>query len=1203
MPSSPLRILFATAVFAVLAAWACVPPARSQKLPLKTYTTADGLATSVIHHSFRDSDGFLWFSGRGGLSRFDGTSFVSFKLEDQSAPLVHQVLESRDRKRFWIATDNGIYRVERTDSTSTEPLGEKLAEHVRKLSAKKVSPRSFWALFENPDGTLLAGGDNIFESIDSNGEAVEFSRVALREGVGGRLRTRDIIGDDHGSVWVATDQGLLRRLPDGRWIIYTIPKVYGIGNESGRMAIDRAGNLWIPVRTGVFILRPEAPEALAGLPHQHEISAPTTEFQLAASGSFELPQSPGSMVRLVPALTVDAGGAGSAIAVSPQSISLASDGKIWFATKDRVYIVDGQTYNSLRDSTMRPGVGTGLTEDLTGNMWFATSNGVLKLVNRGMTSYDQTSGLPEPNVHTINEMPNGNLLVSHGTWRVSQFTAAGFETTRLNLPSNARIAWTHFPVVTDSRGSLWILENFGLYSFPHRTRLSEQAALTPIKHDDRSPYRAFNDKHGRLWIAGNNEPGQLPLKSYDPATGEWIDYSTLEGFPRQRAVGAFAEDSKGRIWLGLYGGSIARLENGKFTMITSEQGIPKGSIFGLVIDRKGRLWIGSSEDGIARVDDPFADKLEFKRITENEGLSSNNVRCLAEDNDGNIYAGTVRGVSRIDAETDDVQVFTTADGLAADFVVAAYRDRSGAMWFGTSNGLSRYQPAPQVALPVREVFINSLQVAGNYYRISEFGQRAIEGLDLSSSENNIRVSFTSVGEAAEFQYKIEGAIEQDWTDAASERTLNFANLSPGNYRLLVRAAGAPAMEPASVAFTIRPPFWRSWWFLTIAAIFVAGSVVALDRYRVSKTRQVQNALARSVESETRFRTLAETASDAIITIDEDSTILYVNEAAERVFGYSPDEIVGKKLTMLMPERMRSGHEAGLARYIRSAQKNIEWNGVSLPGLRKDGSEVPLELSFGEFERDGKRYFTGIARDVTERLRAEEEIRRAREERMRELQKVRSRIATDLHDDIGSSLTQIAVLSEVARGQASTLNADGVTTPLERIKNVSKELVAVMSDIVWAINPQKDHLNDLVQRMRRFGSDVLSGRGIGFEFNAPEMGESTELGANIRREVFAIYKESINNAVKYSECSKVVTDFSVSNDSLVLKISDDGKGFDTNVVLSEDFRPDIGGNGLVSIRRRATELGGLCDIRSAVDGGTEIVLSVPLGRHENGRAEG
>jgi signal transduction histidine kinase len=297
--------------------------------------------------------------------------------------------------------------------------------------------------------------------------------------------------------------------------------------------------------------------------------------------------------------------------------------------------------------------------------------------------------------------------------------------------------------------------------------------------------------------------------------------------------------------------------------------------------------------------------------------------------------------------------------------------------------------------------------------------------------------------------------------------------------------------------------------------------------------------------------------------------------------------------------MRAGHEAGLARFIRTASRNIPWSGVSLPGLHKDGHEIPLELSFGEFEREGKRYFTGIARDVTERLRAEEEIRRAREERLRELQRVRTRIATDLHDDIGSSLTQIAVLSEVARGQASQANNDGVATPLDRIKAVSKELVAVMSDIVWAINPQKDYLRDLVQRMRRFGSDVLSGRGIAFEFQAPETDDSTELGANIRREVFAIFKESVNNAAKYSECSKVFTRFAVADGLLTLEISDDGKGFDASEVLSESFRPEMGGNGLVSIRRRAAELGGMCEIGSTVGIGTEIRVAIPLVVRTNG----
>jgi len=304
------------------------------------------------------------------------------------------------------------------------------------------------------------------------------------------------------------------------------------------------------------------------------------------------------------------------------------------------------------------------------------------------------------------------------------------------------------------------------------------------------------------------------------------------------------------------------------------------------------------------------------------------------------------------------------------------------------------------------------------------------------------------------------------------------------------------------------------------------------------------------------------------------------------------------MPMLMPRHMRPEHDNGLHRYISTGQRHINWTGVPLTGLHKDGREIPLEVSFGEFERDGKRYFTGIARDVSERELAERALQEAREERFRELERVRTRIATDLHDDIGSSLTQIAVLSEVARGQAAHIKAETLSTPLDRIKTVSRELVAVMSDIVWAINPQKDNLQDLVMRMRRFGSDLFTSRGVGFELIAPDLDAEVQLGANVRREVFAIFKEAANNAAKYSECTMTRCKLSVDDNWLHFTLMDDGKGFDAVHVLSAEFRPEMGGNGLVSIRRRAAELNGRCMIWSQPGTGTTIELDVPLNQLES-----
>jgi PAS domain S-box-containing protein len=146
---------------------------------------------------------------------------------------------------------------------------------------------------------------------------------------------------------------------------------------------------------------------------------------------------------------------------------------------------------------------------------------------------------------------------------------------------------------------------------------------------------------------------------------------------------------------------------------------------------------------------------------------------------------------------------------------------------------------------------------------------------------------------------------------------------------------------------------------------VGASTIARDITERMKTEQALR------DSEEHYRIVAETASDAIITIDETSEIKFVNHAAERIFGYTVAEMQGQKLTLLMPDYLRHVHSAGLNRYLETGRKHISWQGVELPGLHKNGHEIPLELSFSEFTRDGQRFFTGIARDVTERKLVEE----------------------------------------------------------------------------------------------------------------------------------------------------------------------------------------------------------------------------------------
>ena len=262
--------------------------------------------------------------------------------------------------------------------------------------------------------------------------------------------------------------------------------------------------------------------------------------------------------------------------------------------------------------------------------------------------------------------------------------------------------------------------------------------------------------------------------------------------------------------------------------------------------------------------------------------------------------------------------------------------------------------------------------------------------------------------------------------------------------------------------------------------------------------------------------------------------------------------------------------------MQTAARSMAWEAIELPGLHKDGHEVPLEISFGEFIRNGRRYFTGIARDITERRRAEDALRRSREERLAELERVRRRIATDLHDDIGSSLTRISLLGEVAQRQVQKDQAP-LLEPLGTISDLSRELVDTMSDIVWAINPNKDHLSDLSQRMRHFVERRLHGPPDRFRFRTPDAGRDIERGrerasrgipvvqggGEQHRAAFRLHRGRSRTARRAGRP--------------VARVSDNGRGFD---VIRE-----AQGHGLVSMRDRTRGLGGALDVLSKPGEGT------------------
>jgi signal transduction histidine kinase len=218
-------------------------------------------------------------------------------------------------------------------------------------------------------------------------------------------------------------------------------------------------------------------------------------------------------------------------------------------------------------------------------------------------------------------------------------------------------------------------------------------------------------------------------------------------------------------------------------------------------------------------------------------------------------------------------------------------------------------------------------------------------------------------------------------------------------------------------------------------------------------------------------------------------------------------------------------------------------------------------------------------------------------RLLQIAEMRTRIATDLHDDIGANLTRIALLSEVTapadvdvRDAASpvteaAIDAGVETAPLASIGRIARESVGSMNDIVWAINPARETLLDLTRRMRQHANEVFTLRDIELRFSAPPGGEHLKLGVDVRRDVLLVYKEAVNNAARHSRCSRVEIDFRVERARLRLVVADNGSGFDPSL--------ESEGQGLRSMTRRARRLRGTLETESAAGAGTTVRLSIPL----------
>lgn len=862
-------------------------PARAERLPIRAYTSADGLGSSFVSCLLPDSRGFLWACTRDGLSRFDGSRFVTYQVGDGSAPGVEQIIETR-KGIYWIVTTAGLYRFDPSVATTSSAKSD---EHPT-LPARYVdSSREFF--FDDRDGNLWSGGDGLYRRYE-DGQNLAAERVDLNLprnpatdlNVFRMMQTRD------GSLWLFSSWGLVRRFPDGREVFYQMGDART--NPLTGFVEDADGRIWVSRIRGLYIINPGTSDQI-----------PTTAVTVVNLDQQERSGKPGTTRVELPATVGEIVKYPASSGFLPDTITAlyqTADQHIWIMSGDSLVEVSGQDVQVHPHLEITSKSATEMVEDGTGALWIANSAGLFRLNRSGLTSYGVTDGLAEAYARWINETLEGKIYVVSSQYQLNLFETSRFKSVRPPLPENAAPAWISNMGFQDSAGRWWFLTQEKLFRFGPLKDFNALASTAPQRvYDQRDGlsgahmFHIFEDSHANLWLSTEGPSG---LSRWNANTDRFETLTAAQGFPADKAAASFAEDAGGNLWFGFYEGGIARYAQGRFTEFTVTDGIPRGLITSMYIDRRGQLWIGSSQEGVARVAQPTAARPQFEKLTTDNGLASNNVRAITGDLYDYVYFGTARGLDRVSPDTGRIKHHSISDGLAGDFVTSAFRGRNGSLWFGTPNGVSRLIPQPDTKEPAPVVLIGDVHVAGERHPVPALGSANLPAIKLSHAQNNMQIDFFGIDfharESLRYQYRLEGA-DHDWRPPTLQRSVTFANLAPGSYRFMVRAVGTDgtvSKQPAMISFTILPPVWQRWWFVALISLALIGLTYLVYRYRLAqllKVERVRTRIATDLHDDigaslSRMAILSEVVKQQTAAGDGQQSTTLLTEIAESARG-------------------------------------------------------------------------------------------------------------------------------------------------------------------------------------------------------------------------------------------------------------------------------------------------------------------------------
>ena len=961
--------------------------------------TREGLPQGSVISMVQTHDGYLWLGTLNGLVRFDGQHIT-------------------------------VYDESNTRTTNSQGL---TSSQIVKLF--EDSRQNLWVGTETAGALLIRGG--------------QVTSLGIGRGdPNGRLTT--VCEDAKGAVWLATGDGHLYRCFNGTASEFNLERI-------GRcldVVSETSGRLWVagqqgPLREGLFEMDLET--------GANKTAAPVAQFRnldlLLASkrgGHWRVADgviqkwADGKMTQSLgaypwPKELLDKGGKLCACEDWMGNLVIGTPGAgiYWFDSTGKSTCLstnDGLSSNFI----------LALRSDESHSLWVGTDGRGLNRVRPRL--FNALAGSTGLTVRSVCEDARGTLWFTSDGQGVSSLTDGVIS--NFNSQPGPLKNFNVRAIQVDTQQNVWastaglgVLEMqhgvFLLRGFPHHS-----TALA-VDHD------------GQIW--SGTQDG-LALWN----TTDWKLFTTNDGLSAN-IVRAIADDGHGNLWIGTELGGLNRWRDGHFTSIP----LPSDNISALYADAGGVLWVGTFGCGLIRVENGVC-----KLCTTREGLASNGINYIIEDDLGCLWIGSNRGLMRIRkkalndfaAGTGDFvpcAVYGERDGLPASECTpgaqpAACRTRDGKLWFPTIGGLAWANPSDfgfnsnPPPVHIESVLINNKRQSAQSVRAQFTDKITVP----AGSDLEIQYAGISLSAPTGLRYKYCLTNFDSWKPDNDTRVASYPKLPPNDYTFHVVACnedGVWNMTGATLAITVLPPFWSTWWFRTAASAALLGIISAIVYYIATQRLQRQ-----------------------------------------------------------------------------------------LEGLRQQQA----------------------------------------------LEKERARIARDIHDQVGASLTQVSLLGEMVESDKDY--PDEVQAHAKQISQTARETSRALDEIVWTVNPSNDTLDGLINYICKNAQDYLTVAGLRYRLEVPSQLPVAQISPEARHNIFLAAKEAVTNVVRHARATEVCIRLNFEPGRFILEIEDNGRGPQESRDPAKKSR-----NGLRNMRKRMEDIGGQFSLVPGAKGGAIARLAAPV----------